>query len=119
VAIVDDLRTAVTGGISAGATAARGQGAALKADFENLVKPNLEAVVVQIAAITQDLIAGDITQDQARDDLQTQFHDVQTIILAAAELALLAVQVIINAVIDALKSAINAATRGAVGFGLL
>jgi hypothetical protein len=119
VAILDDLRTVVTNAISAGANAARGQGAALKADFENLVKPNLDAVVVQIAAITDDVIAGNIGQEQARDDLRTQLDNIQPLILAVAELALLAVQVIINAVMDALKSAVNAATTGTIGVALL
>jgi len=118
-AILDDLRTAVTNAISAGANAARGQGTALKGDFENLVKPNLDDVVVQIAAITEDVIAGNISQAQAKDDLGTQLDRIQSVILAEAELALLAVQVIINSVINALKSAVNTATTGAIGVALL
>lgn len=118
-AILDDLRTAVTNAISAGANAARGQGTALKVDFEVLVKPNLDAIVVQIAAITEDLIDDNISLDQARDDLKTQLDNVQPLILAEAELALLAVQVIINAVMNALKSAVNAATTGAIGIAVL
>ncbi|HUK10187.1 MAG TPA: hypothetical protein VLX09_20110 [Stellaceae bacterium] len=109
-AIVDDIRSAVESAISAGATAARGQGAALSSDFETLVKPNFEAIVTQTAAISEDLITGNIGPDQARDDLQTQLDNVEPIILAESELALLAVQVIINAVISALKSAVNTAT---------
>jgi hypothetical protein len=118
-AVVDDLRAAVAGAISAGSAAARGQGAALGADFENLVRPNLEAIVVQAASITDAFAAGRIGSGQARDDLQTQLDNVEPIILAAAELAVLAVQVIINAVIDALTGAVNAATSHAVGIALL
>lgn len=118
-AIVDEVRTAVGNAISAGAAAARGQGTALKGDFENLVKPNLEAVVMQVAAITEDLVAGNIGKDQARDDLKTQFDSVQPIILAEAELALLSIQVIINAVMNALKSAINTATTRAIGIAIV
>ncbi len=118
-AILDDLRQAASGALSAGAAAARGQGTALRADFENLVRPNLDAVLVQIAAITEDVVARNIGADQARDDLATQRDRVQAVILAAAELALLAVQVIINAILDALKSVVNAAATRAIGVGLL
>jgi hypothetical protein len=118
-AILDDLRQAATQAISAGATAARGQGTALKADFENLVRPNLDAILIQVAAITEDVIAGNIGSDQARDDFKTQWDAVQTLILAVSELALLAVQTIINAVLDALKTVVNIATTHAIGIGLL
>lgn len=118
-AILDDVRSAVTNAISAGANAARGQGAALKADFENLVKPNLDDIVIKIAEITEDVIADNITQDQARDDLGTQLDRIQPLILAMAELALLAAQVIINAVMNALKSAVNTATTAAIGIAIL
>ena len=70
--IVDDVKTALTGALSAGANAARGQGTALKQDFEALVRPNLEAIAAEVAAITDDLIAGNNEADQARDDLATQ-----------------------------------------------
>lgn len=118
-AILDDLKTAVTSAISAGTSAARGQGTAIKGDFENLVKPNLDAVAVQIAAITEDVITGNISQDQAKEDLGTQLDNIQPLILAEAELALLAVQVIIDAVINALKSVVNTVTKGAIGVALL
>ena len=118
-AILDDLKAAATNALSAGATAARGQGAALKADFENLVKPNLDDIVTKIAAITEDVIADNISPEQARDDLGTQLDRIKPLVLAMAELALLAVQVIINAVMDALKSAVNAATTGAIGIAVL
>lgn len=117
--ILDDLRTAVTGAIAAGATAARGQGVALTGDFETLVKPNLDAVVVQVAAITEDLVAGNIGKDQAGGQYRTQLDNVPPIILAAAELALLAVQQIIDAVVNALTSVVNEATTRAIGFAVL
>ena len=109
-AILDGLKTSVTDALSAGATAARGQGTALSADFENLVKPTLDDIASQCAAISEDLVAGNIEADQARDDLQTQLDRIQPLILAEAELALLAVQVIIDAVVKALTSGVNAAT---------
>jgi hypothetical protein len=118
-AIVDDLKTAVTKAISAGAEAARGQGKALSADYQNLLLPNLEAVVVQIAAITEDVIFGDITKDQALPQFTAQFDCIPPLILAEAELVLLGVQIITNAIMDALKSAVNAATTGAIGISLL
>jgi predicted type IV restriction endonuclease len=119
VALVNDLRTAVTAALSAGVAAARGQGTALKADFEALIKPNLDAIVVQVAAIGEDLVAGNIGAAQARDDLHTQLDAVTPLILAEAELTLLAAQVIINAVMNALKSVINAASTRAIGVALL
>ena len=118
-AIADDLRTAATNALSAGVNAARGQGAALRVDFEALVRPNLEAIVIQIAAITDDAVLGNIGAEQAREDLATQLGRIQPLILGMAELALLAVQVIVNAVLDAVKAVVNAATTRAIGIPLL
>jgi predicted type IV restriction endonuclease len=117
--ILDDLKTAATGALSAGSATARAQGTALEGDFETLVKPNLDAIVARIASIARDRIAGDIGDDQARDDLDTQFDNVQPIILAETDLALLAVQSIINAVLAALKAGVNAATTQAIGIALV
>jgi hypothetical protein len=117
-ALLDDLQTAASNGLAAGANAARAQGTALAGDFESLVKPNLDAIVVEVAAITQNRIDGDIGDDQARDDLSSQFGRIQTEALAMAELSELAVQIIVNAVLDVLKSAINTATTRAIGVGL-
>jgi predicted type IV restriction endonuclease len=118
-AILDDLRTAATQAVTAGVNAAKGQGAALRADFETLVKPRLDAVVIQIAAITDDVVAGIIGAEQAREDLKTQLDNIEPLILAVSELALLAVQVIINAIMDALKAAVNTATTRGIGIALL
>ena len=118
-AIEDDLRAAVTAALSAGIAAARKQGSALGADFESLVKPNLDAIVVRIAAIAEDRVIGTIDDDQAREDISSQLDTVRPIILAAGELALLAVQTIVNAVLDALKAALNTATTHAIGIALL
>jgi hypothetical protein len=109
VTILDDLRQAATSAISAGATAARGQGTALRGDFENLVKPQLDDILIRIADIANDFRAGNILAPQAKDDLATQYNRVKPVILGVAELALEAVQVIINAVLDALKAAVNTA----------
>lgn len=114
-ALLDDLKTAATDALSAGASAARAQGTALKGDFETLVKPNLDAIVVQIESITQDRINGIIGDDQARNDLNEQLARIQPLVLAMAELSLLAVQNIINAVLAALTAVINKA----IGFPLL
>jgi hypothetical protein len=114
-ALLNDLEAAATKALTAGVTAARAQGAALAGDFETLVKPNLDAIVVQVAAITQDRIDGAIGDDQARDDLSSQFGRVRTEALAMVELSELALQTIVNAVLAALKGAINAA----VGVALL
>jgi hypothetical protein len=107
--ILDDLSKAALDALHAGATAARGQGAALGADFEQLVKPGLDDIVAQIAGITEDLAAGNIGSDQAKSDIQSQMDGIQPLILAESELALLAVQVVIDDVVDALKSGVNAA----------
>jgi hypothetical protein len=118
-AILDELRDAATQAISAGANAARGQGIALRADFENFIGPQLEGVLIHIADISDDFAAGNIGAEQAADDLRTQLNRVQSVVLAAAELALLAVQIIINAVLDAIKAVVNAATTRAGGIALL
>lgn len=107
--ILGDLRRAVGGALSDGADAARTQGAALKSDFENLVRPQLDDILKQTAAITDDFLAGDIGKEQAQEDLLTQSNRIKPLILAVSELALLAVQVIIDAVLNALKSAVNTA----------
>ena len=117
-AIVDDVKTALTSALSAGASAARGQGTALKQDFETLVRPNLEAIAADVAAITEDLIAGNIGPDQARDDLATQSSQIEPLILGIAELTFVALEVVINAVLDALKAAVNVATSHAIGIAV-
>jgi len=81
-------------------------------------KSNLDAIVDQIAAITEDRIIGNIGDDQMKDDFATQSDRVRTEILAAADLGGRAVQVIVNAVLDALKSAVNAATHNAIGIAM-
>jgi hypothetical protein len=118
-AILDELRTAATQALQAGASSLRGQGIALRADFENLLRPNLEGVLATIADISEDFIAGNIGPEQARDDLATQSDRVQALILATAELALVAIQIVINAVMDAIKTVVNAATTRAGGIALL
>jgi len=94
-AVIDDLRQAVKVAVAAGSNAARGQGAAL--------------ILVQIEAITADFVAKNILQPQAKDDLGTQSNRVMPIILGVAELTLMAVQAIINAVMDAVKTVVNKA----------
>lgn len=108
-ALVDAFRQGVSNAVSAGSAAARGQGAALKSDFEVLVKPQLDDIIVQIASITEDYVSRSISKEQAQDDLSTQCNRIKPIILAVAELALLAIQTIINAVLNALREAVNAA----------
>lgn len=114
-AILDDLRSAVTAAISTGANAAREQGTVLTADYNNLLLPNLDAVLIQIENITADVVAQNITPDQALPDYTTQFDCIPPLILAEAELVLLGVQVITNAVIGALKGVVNTA----IGVALL
>ncbi len=118
-ALLDELKTAVTNGLSAGASAARGQGTALKADFENLVTPNLNAIAEEISVIGQDVVAGNIGADQAKDDIGTQLDRIQSLILASSELALLSAQIIIDAVNNAVKGVLNAATTAACGVAVL
>ena len=118
-AILDDLRTAATQGLSAGVASLRGQGAAVRADFENLIRPNLDGVLVTIAEISEDLTAGNITPEQARDDLATQRDRTRAVIFAAGELTLVALQVVVDAVMDAIRTVVNAASSRAVGVALL
>jgi hypothetical protein len=106
---MDDLREAMSNAISAGTGAARAQGTAIKGDFETLIKPQLDDIAVQMASITSDFIAGNIGKEQAQEDLQDQCDRIQPLVLAEAELALMAVQQIINAVVTALKTAVNTA----------
>ncbi|MGH8428192.1 MAG: hypothetical protein ACRES7_09470 [Gammaproteobacteria bacterium] len=108
-AILDDLRQAVTGALSESASAARAQGTALKGDFEAFVKPQLDDMLVKVEFITSNYVAGNIGKEQAQENLTIQRNRIQPIILAVAELALQAVQVIINAVADAVKNTVNTA----------
>jgi hypothetical protein len=114
-AILEDLKAAVTSAISAGADAARKQGTVLTADYNNQLLPNFDAVLIQIASITDDVVAQNITPTQAIPDFTTQFDCIPPLILAEAELVLLGVQVITNAVMDALKGVVNSA----IGVALL
>jgi len=73
--VVDVLRTAVNEAIWAGANAVRRKGLKLRADFETIIKPNLETVVIHAAAITVDFKSGNLTQDRLRGSRrQTQDH---------------------------------------------
>lgn len=118
-ALLDDLTQAADNALTTGATAARAQGVALAADYENLLKPNLQAIVVQLASITEARIAGTISTQLAQLNLNQQFESLSDLAVAETELVLLAVQTIINAVINALRSVINAATSRAIGVGLV
>jgi hypothetical protein len=108
-AILDELKKAATNALSAGATAARQQGTALTGDFVSLARAQLEDVLEQIASIAEDYTLENISKDQAHDDIQTQCHRIKPIVLGIAELATLAVQQIIDAILDALKATVNAA----------
>lgn len=108
-AMLDELKQAVSDAIKTGASEARAQGTALKGDFENLVKPQLNDILVQVESITKDYVAGNISKAQAQSDLTTQRDRIKPIILTVAELAFLAVQTIINAALDALKTVVNKA----------
>lgn len=118
-ALLDDLTQTADSTLTAGATAARGQGVALAADYENLLRPNLQAIIVQLASITEARIAGTINTELAQLNLNQQFESLSDLAVAETELVLLAVQTIINAVINALKSVINTATTRAIGVGLV
>ena len=117
-ALLDDLSAAVTNALKAGADAARAQGAELANDFNTLVKPNLDSVVVAVASITEKRIAQQIGDDEARDLMGLAFDQVGTLILAMVELAELALQTIVNAVLASLKSVVNDATTRAIGVAL-
>ncbi|HEX5314540.1 MAG TPA: hypothetical protein VFX38_06515 [Gammaproteobacteria bacterium] len=108
-AIVDDLTRALTDALSAGADAARAQGAALKGDFETLVRPQLEDIAAQAAQIAEDYVHGDIGEEQAEEDLAAQSHRIRPLILAESELVGLAAQTIVNSLLDALRKTVNTA----------
>lgn len=118
-ALLDDLRKAANDALAAGAMAARQEGVALASDFETLLKPNLEDIVVQIAAITEARIADTISADLAQANLRQQLDSIEDLAVAETELVLLAIQNILNAIIDALKAVVNAASSKAIGIALL
>ncbi len=118
-ALVDDLQKAATDTLVAGATAARNQGLALAADFESLVRPNLLDVSERVAAITAARIAGTINDDLAKLNLQQQFERIADLAIGQAELVVLAVQNILNAIIDALRAVVNAASTRAIGIPII
>ena len=118
-ALLEDLRSAVGQAVSVGVGSLREQGTLLRADFENLVRPNIDDILVRIADIGDDFTAGHIGPEQARDNLAIQLGRVQALIVAVAALALLAVQIVVNAVLDAIKGVINVATTRLSGVALL
>jgi hypothetical protein len=116
---LDDLTQAAESTLTAGATTAPAQGVALAADYENLLRPNLQAIVVQLASITEACVTGTISKDLAELNLNQQFEQISDLAVAESELVLLAVQNIINAVINARKRVISTATTQAIGVGLV
>ena len=118
-AVIDVLKPLVQSGISAGISTARSQGQALRADIDNLIKPQMEDVVKQIASITEARLADRIEDDQAQDAIRTQLDRIQPLLLALGELSLLAVQTIVNAILDAIKQGVDGILQGAIGITLL
>ncbi len=118
-ALLNDLQKAATDALTAGAAAARNQGVALAADFETLLRPNLLDVIARVSAIAEARIAGTITAELARLNLQQQFERIEDLAIGQAELVLLAVQNILNAIIDALRLAVNAASNRAIGIPII
>ena len=113
-AILDDLQAALKNGIAAGAASAQTQGVNLAQDALNAIEPNLKAVVAELAAIAQDRVDGNIGDQQAKDGVTTQLNRIPTLITEATELVAVALQAIIDAVLNALKAAIGAATGVAI-----
>jgi hypothetical protein len=109
--VLSDVQAAAENALTAGANAARNEGKGLAADLASQLKPNLLDIAAQIASITEARIAGTITTELAQLNLKQQFESIEDLAIAEEELVLLAIQDILNAVIDALKAAVNAALK--------
>ena len=109
--VLNDVQTAAEKALTAGMTAARNGGKGLAADLASQLKPNLLDIAAQIASITEARITGTITTELAQLNLKQQFESIRDLAVAEAELVLLAIQDILNAVIDALKAAVNTALK--------
>lgn len=109
--VLNDVQTAAEKALTAGMTAARNGGRGLAADLASQLKPNLLDIAAQIASITEARSTGTITTELAQLNLKQQFESIRDLAVAEAELVLLAIQDILNAVIDALKAAVNTALK--------
>jgi hypothetical protein len=113
--LLEQISTALQAGARAGATAAGTAGRDLTQDVENFVIPHLQDIAAQVASITQKRIDGIYTNVTAQDLLASESDAIKTIIETITSLAVYEVQTILNAIISALATAVNAA----VGFTLL
>jgi hypothetical protein len=114
-ALADELTTALQNAAKAGATAAAKAGKDLTADINNFVLPNLVDIAVHIAAIVTKQRTGIYTPATAKALIDAQEGAIQTLVDTVATLAVLEAQIIVNAIIGALNTAVNAA----LGFILL
>jgi hypothetical protein len=107
--LVDDIRNALEQGARAGAAAASGAGKDLRGDIEQFVIPHLQDIAIQVASIVQKRQSGIYSDETAKDLLDSEVDAIETIIETVQTLLVLEVQAILNAIMSALAKAVNAA----------
>jgi hypothetical protein len=113
--IEEDITAALTAGAKAGAAAASTAGKDFSEDITKFVVPHLEDIGLQLASIVTKRLAGIYTDATAKALIDSEEDAIQTLVEAVTTLAVLDVQNIVNAIVDALNGAVNTA----VGFALL
>jgi hypothetical protein len=108
-ALVDDITAALQAGAQAGATAASSALKDLQGDVQTFVVPHLRDIAVQVASILQKYKDGIYTDVTAKDLLDSESDAIKTIIETITTLVVFEVQTILNAIMKALATAVNAA----------
>jgi hypothetical protein len=114
-ALLDDILAALKAGAEAGAAAASTAGKDLRQDVDNFLIPHLKDCGIHIASIVAKREAGTYTDTTARLLLESQMDAIKVLVETMLTLTALQAQQILNAIISALTTAIDAA----LGFALL
>ncbi len=81
-------------------------------DIEDMVDDELEDFAKRTAILTQKVANGDLSVEQAKSILKIRKNAVETVILSAAGIGILAAEEAINAAIGVLKNVILDAIPG-------
>ena|ERR1041385_3991796 len=80
-------------------------------DIESFAKVEFTKIAQTIVSIGEQVVAGQINQEQAALLLDMQTHASRTVLLTVEGLGILTVEEAINAALDVVKTAVNSALK--------
>lgn len=110
-----DLATTITQALEdsakAGTAALTGAGRNLTGDLAKFVLPHLKDIGIQVASIVQKRQTNVYTDATAKALIDSQEDSVQTLVDTMTALTVFEAQTVVNAMIDALNTAVNTALK--------